>query len=392
MATAPSSETSPVPAAASADSDDVLLRVENLVKYFPIRGTGLFREKEYVHAVEGVSLSVPRGQTFGVVGETGCGKSTLARCIARLHDVTSGKIIFDGRDITGISQRKMRPLRREIQMIFQDPIGSMKPRRRVGWIIGDPYAIHGLAAGTERKRRVQELMERVGLNPEHFNRFPAEFSGGQRQRIGVARAIAFRPKLIICDEPVSALVVSIQAQVINLLADLQAEFGLTYIFIAHDLSVVRHVSDSVAVMYLGKITEIAPADELFTRPRHPYSGALLSAVPLPDPDLSDRREQIILVGDVPSPIAPPSGCRFNPRCPKAVPVCVAEDPPLEPRLGDGPQHPAACHRPMEAGENLADFRPAIDEAERIIEVEGSLLPDGALTGETGAADALPARR
>ena len=391
MATAPSSETSPVPAAASGDSDDVLLRVENLVKYFPIKGTGMFREKEYVHAVEGVSLSVPRGQTFGVVGETGCGKSTLARCIARLHDVTSGKIIFDGRDITGISQRKMRPLRREIQMIFQDPIGSLNPRRRVGSIIGDPYAIHGLASGTERKRLVQELMERVGLNPEHFNRFPAEFSGGQRQRIGVARALAFRPKLIICDEPVSALDVSIQAQVINLLVDLQADFGLTYIFIAHDLSVVRHVSKSIAVMYLGKVTEIAPADELFTAPRHPYTGALLSAVPVPNPDLSDQRQQIILVGDVPSPILPPTGCRFHPRCPKAVPVCVAEDPPLEPRLGDGPEHPAACHRPMAEGENLADFRPSISEKERVVEVEGSLLPDDAGPGATDIADALPAR-
>ena len=271
----------------------------------------------------------------------------------------------------------MRPLRREIQMIFQDPIGSLNPRRRVGSIIGDPYAIHGLAAGSERKRLVQELMERVGLNPEHFNRFPAEFSGGQRQRIGVARALAFQPKLIICDEPVSALDVSIQAQVINLLADLQADFGLTYIFIAHDLSVVRHVSNSIAVMYLGKVTEIAPAEELFTVPRHPYTGALLSAVPVPNPDLSDQRQQIILAGDVPSPIAPPSGCRFHPRCPKAAPVCVAEDPPLEPRLGDGPEHPAACHLPMAEGENLADFRPSISAEERVVEVEGSLLPDGA---------------
>jgi oligopeptide/dipeptide ABC transporter ATP-binding protein len=384
------SETTQVPSA--PDGDEVLLQVQDLVKYFPVGATIPFRKREYVHAVEGVSLTVRRGQTFGVVGETGSGKSTLARCIARLYDVTSGRIVFDGQDITTISQRRMRPLRREIQMIFQDPIGSLNPRRRVGSIIGDPYAIHGLASGTERKRRVQELMERVGLNPEHFNRFPAEFSGGQRQRIGVARALAFRPKLIICDEPVSALDVSIQAQVINLLADLQAEFGLTYIFIAHDLSVVRHVSDTISVMYLGQVTEIAPADELFTRPRHPYTGALLSAVPIPDPDLSDRREQIILVGDVPSPINPPSGCRFHPRCPKAMPVCVAEVPALEPRLGDGPEHPAACHRPMDTGENLAEFHPGIDEAERIIEADGSILPDGALPGATSVADALSARR
>ena len=389
MATGPVSETDPAPAAAAADGDDVLLRADNLVKYFPIKGTGLFREKEYVHAVDGVSLSIRRGQTFGIVGETGCGKSTLARCVARLYDVTSGRIVFDGQDITKLSQRAMRPLRREIQMIFQDPIGSLNPRRRVGSIIGDPYAIHGLASGAERKRRVQELMERVGLNPEHFNRFPAEFSGGQRQRIGVARALAFQPKLIICDEPVSALDVSVQAQVINLLADLQTDFGLTYIFIAHDLSVVRHVSNSIAVMYLGKVTEVAPAEELFTVPRHPYTGALLSAVPVPNPELSDQRQQIILAGDVPSPVAPPSGCRFHPRCPKAAPVCVAEDPPLEPRLGDGPEHQAACHLPMAEGENLADFRPSISEQERVVEVEGSLLPEGAEPADI--ADALPAR-
>jgi oligopeptide/dipeptide ABC transporter ATP-binding protein len=376
----------------SADDPDVLLRVENLVKYFPVARRRLFQEKIYVHAVEGVSMTVRRGKTFGIVGETGSGKSTLARCIARLYDITSGRIVFDGHDISTISQRRMRPLRREIQMIFQDPIGSLNPRRRVGSIIGDPFAIHGIASGAERKRRVQELMERVGLNPEHFNRFPAEFSGGQRQRIGVARALAFRPKLIICDEPVSALDVSIQAQVINLLADLQTDFGLTYIFIAHDLSIVRHVSNTVAVMYLGQLTEIAPAEELFTKPRHPYTGALLSAVPVPDPDLSDRREQIILVGDVPSPIMPPSGCRFHPRCPKAAPVCVAEEPKLEPRLGDGPEHTAACHLPMAAGENLADFRPSIDEAERVIESDGSALLDGAFPGATGVAGALPARR
>ena len=391
MARGPKSDANPVPAT-TADGDDVLLRVENVVKYFPVKRSGPFQEKEYVHAVDGVSLSVPRGQTFGVVGETGCGKSTLARCIARLHDVTSGRIVFDGQDITRFSPRRMRPLRREIQMIFQDPIGSLNPRRRVGSIIGDPFAIHGLAAGAERKRRVQELMERVGLNPEHYNRFPAEFSGGQRQRIGVARALAFRPKLIICDEPVSALDVSIQAQVINLLADLQAELGLTYIFIAHDLSVVRHVSNSIAVMYLGKVTEVALADELFTAPRHPYTGALLSAVPVPDPDLSDQRQQIILAGDVPSPIAPPSGCRFHPRCPKAAPVCVAEDPPLEPRLGDAPEHLAACHLPMAEGENLADFRPSISAEERVVEAEGSLLPDGDGPGATDIAGAVPTRR
>ena len=355
---------------------DVILEVDNVVKHFPVTG-GLFQKKDVVHAVDGVTLSVQRGTTFGIVGETGCGKSTLARCIARLYDLTSGRIVFDGKDISTLSTGKMRPLRREIQMIFQDPYGSLNPRRRVGSIIGDPFAIHGIASGSERKKRVQELMERVGLNPEHFNRFPAEFSGGQRQRIGVARALAFQPKVIICDEPVSALDVSIQAQVINLLADLQTEFGLTYIFIAHDLSVVRHVSDRIAVMYLGKITEISPSERLFDGARHPYTGALLSAVPVPDPDQSDRREQIILVGDVPSPIAPPSGCRFHPRCPKAVQQCVTDVPALEPRLGDGPEHLAACHRPMAAGENLHDFRPSIDSSERIIEAAGSLLPDDA---------------
>jgi oligopeptide/dipeptide ABC transporter ATP-binding protein len=361
----------------STTDDDVLLHVENLVKYFPVKSSGYFQKKEYVHAVDGVSMTVRRGETFGIVGETGSGKSTLGRSIARLYDITAGKIVFDGQDISRYSQRRMRPLRRQIQLIFQDPMGSLNPRRRVGSIIGDPFAIHGLASGAERKRRVQDLMERVGLNPEHFNRFPAEFSGGQRQRIGVARALAFQPKLIICDEPVSALDVSIQAQVINLLADLQAEFGLTYLFIAHDLSVVRHVSNNVAVMYLGQLTEISPADDLFTVPRHPYTGALLSAVPLPDPDKSDRREQIILVGDVPSPIAPPSGCRFHPRCPKAAPVCVSTVPVLEPKLGDGPAHLAACHLPMAAGEDLADFHPTIEAAERVIEGGGLLSGDEA---------------
>jgi oligopeptide/dipeptide ABC transporter ATP-binding protein len=378
---------SPAGTSAAQSDDDVLLRVENLVKYFPVKATGFFQKREFVHAVDDVSFTVRRGQTFGIVGETGCGKSTLGRSIARLYDITSGRIVFDGTDISRVSQRRMRPLRREIQMIFQDPMGSLNPRRRVGSIIGDPFAIHHIASGTERTRRVQELMERVGLNPEHYNRFPAEFSGGQRQRIGVARALAFQPKLIICDEPVSALDVSIQAQVINLLSDLQSEFGLTYIFIAHDLSVVRHVSNSVGVMYLGKMTEIAPSSELFTVPRHPYTGALLSAVPLPDPDSSDERKQIVLVGDVPSPINPPSGCRFHPRCPKAAQVCVDEVPVIEPKLGDGAEHVAACHRPMVEGENLADFKPTIGAAERIVEEAGALTQDA--PPEAGA---LPAAR
>src|SRR3984957_12401313 len=245
-----------------ADHGDVLLRVENLVKHFPVKSTKLIRrgEREYVHAVEDVSLEVRRGETLGLVGETGCGKSTPARCVARLYPITGGKIFFDGQDITKLSARRMRPLRREIQMIFQDPYGSLNPRRRVGSIIGDPFAIHRTARGDDRKRQVQELMELVGLNPEHFNRFPAEFSGGQRQRIGVARALAFKPKLIIADEPVSALDVSIQAQILNLLSDLQRDLGLTYVFIAHDLSVVRHVSNRVGVMYLGKMTEVGRSE------------------------------------------------------------------------------------------------------------------------------------
>jgi oligopeptide/dipeptide ABC transporter ATP-binding protein len=355
-------------AATDAGDDDVLLRVEHLVKYFPIRSAQLIRRGRYfVHAVDDVSLEVRRGETLGLVGETGCGKSTLARCVARLHDITSGKIIFDGHDISKISAGKMRPLRRDIQMIFQDPYGSLNPRRRVGSIIGDPFAIHHIAKGAERKRRVQELMEMVGLNPEHYNRFPAEFSGGQRQRIGVARALAFTPKLIICDEPVSALDVSIQAQVINLLADLQDELGLTYIFIAHDLSVVRHVSNSVAVMYLGKVVEQSPVEDLWAHPRHPYTDALLSAVPIPDPVYAGRRERIILVGDVPSPISPPSGCRFHPRCPKARQACVDEVPELTPRLGDEPEHRAACHFPVEDGEDISKSRPSIGVEDRVIE-------------------------
>jgi peptide/nickel transport system ATP-binding protein len=334
--------------------DDVLVRVENLVKHFPVKAGGLIsRTAGHVQAVDGVSLEIGRGQTLGLVGETGCGKSTLARCIAGLIPVTSGKVSFEGRDITNLSRRAMQPFRREIQMIFQDPYGSLNPRRRVGGIIGDPFTIHHTATGSERKKAVQELMERVGLNPEHYNRFPAEFSGGQRQRIGVARALALRPKLIICDEPVSALDVSIQAQVLNLLADLQADFGLSYLFIAHDLSVVQHVSNSVVVMYLGRVAEQGPKGPVYDHPRHPYSAALLSAAPAADPDAAAARHRIILTGDVPSPINPPSGCRFHPRCPKAQELCGQQEPVLETKAGDPPSHLTACHFPMEADENLA---------------------------------------
>jgi oligopeptide/dipeptide ABC transporter ATP-binding protein len=321
--------------------DDVLLSADEVVKHFGP-----------VQAVDGVSLTVRRGETLGLVGETGCGKSTLARCLTRLHELSGGRVQFDGRDISTLSRRELAPVRRDVQMIFQDPYGSLNPRRRVGSIIGDPYAIHDVADGRDRRRRVQELMELVGLNPEHFNRYPAEFSGGQRQRIGVARALALRPKLIVCDEPVSALDVSIQAQVLNLLADLQAELGLTYLFISHDLSVVRHVSDRVAVMYLGRIVETAPVDELYERPRHPYTAALLSAASVADPDEADRRERILLTGDVPSPIAPPAGCRFHPRCPKARQRCAIDDPALVARDGDPAPHRTACHFPVTTMEEL----------------------------------------
>jgi oligopeptide/dipeptide ABC transporter ATP-binding protein len=333
--------------------DGVLIQVDNLVKHFPIRSSGLLgRTVGQVQAVDGVSLVIRRGETLGLVGETGCGKSTLARCIAGLIPVTAGSVRFEGDDITNLSRRAMQPYRRQIQMIFQDPYGSLNPRRRVGAIIGDPFAVHKTASGADRKRKVQELMERVGLNPEHFNRFPAEFSGGQRQRIGVARALALRPKLIVCDEPVSALDVSIQAQVLNLLADLQDDFGLSYLFIAHDLEVVRHVSHSVSVMYLGRLAETGPKGPVYDSPRHPYTNALLSAVPSADPEAAASRQRVILTGDVPSPINPPSGCRFHPRCPKAQELCGQQEPILEVKAGDPPVHLTACHYPVLAGETL----------------------------------------
>ena len=335
---------------ATGATDEVLLRAEGVVKHF---STGRRKSSPVVQAVDDVSLEVRRGETLGLVGETGCGKSTLARCLTRLYELTAGRVVFDGNDLTKLSRRELRPYRRRLQVIFQDPYGSLNPRRRVGSIIGDPFAIHGVAEGKERLRQVQELMELVGLNAEHYNRFPSEFSGGQRQRIGIARALALRPELVICDEPVSALDVSIQAQVVNLLADLQSELGLTYVFIAHDLSVVRHVSDRIAVMYLGKIVEIAEARTLFEHPRHPYTAALLSALPVPDPDIADARRRILLTGDVPSPIDPPSGCRFHPRCPKARPECAVTEPALQARSGDPATHQTACHFPVADGDELA---------------------------------------
>jgi oligopeptide transport system ATP-binding protein len=361
----------------SAD-DEVLLRAEGLVKHFPLK-EGIFFKHQVgsVKAVDGVSLAVRRGETLGLVGETGCGKSTLARSIMRLYPLTAGRLIFDGADLSTLSRSRMRPYRRGMQMIFQDPYGSLNPRRRVGSIIGDPLAIHKMAKGAGRTRRVQELMEVVGLNPEHYNRFPAEFSGGQRQRIGVARALALHPKLIVCDEPVSALDVSIQAQIINLLDDLQAEFGLTYLFIAHDLSVVQHVSDRVAVMYLGKLVEVADVKDLYGTPRHPYTNALLSASVMADPDKARSRDRIILSGDVPSPINPPSGCRFHTRCPKAQAVCSTEEPLLKSASGDPGSHQTACHFPVADGEKLASGQARILQA-----VEGFLAEAPAISAGT----------
>ncbi len=323
-----------------------LLVVEDLKKHFPVnRGIIFQKQVAAVKAVDGVSFTVREGETLGVVGESGCGKSTMARCVIRLLETTAGRIVFRGRDITTLSRAEMRPIRRELMMIFQDPYASLNPRKRVGFIVAEALEVHKLGTSAEIKRRTQELLEVVGLNPEHYNRFPHEFSGGQRQRIGVARALAVNPKLIVCDEPVSALDVSVQAQILNLLKDLQRDFGLTYIFIAHDLNVVRHISDRVMVMYLGKVSELAKRNDLYTEPKHPYTGALLSAVPIPEPRRGRERKQIVLEGDVPNPINPPSACVFHPRCPRfRQGHCDVEEPPLYP-FGDG--HVAACHYPLE---------------------------------------------
>ena len=323
---------------------DVILQAEGLVKHYPIKAGVLRRTVGHVKALDGVSFELYKGETLGIVGESGCGKSTLGRMLMRLEEPTAGKLTFDGVDMYSQKGAAMRRLRRDIQIVFQDPYTSLNPRMTVGDIVGEPFEIHtDVTPKGGRRQRVQELLDLVGLSPEHINRYPHQFSGGQRQRIGIARGLALNPKVIVCDEPVSALDVSVQAQVVNLLEDLQKEFGLAYVFIAHDLSVVRHISDRVGVMYLGKMVELGDEDQIYGRPTHPYTQALLSAVPVPDPTLRNVREQIVLTGDVPSPANPPSGCRFHTRCWKAQDICSVEDPPLIPRSDGQSAHDSACH-------------------------------------------------
>ena len=343
-------------------SDDELIRVENLKKHFPIHEGALFRRVvDRVKAVDGMDFSIYEGETLGLVGESGCGKSTTGRSIIQLHRPTEGSVYFDGQDLCELSDRQLHSRRQDLQMIFQDPYASLNPRMTVGSIIGEPLKIHDLASGDALRRRVQELMDVVGLDPRYIRRYPHEFSGGQRQRIGVARAISCNPRFIVCDEPVSALDVSIQAQLLNLLDELQEEFGLTYLFIAHDLAAVRHISDRIAVMYLGNLAEIAESDDIYENPLHPYTEALTSAVPIPDPEIEADRERIVLEGNVPSPMNPPTGCVFHSRCPYAWDRCKKEKPELE-DVGDG--HKVACHL-MEEPERREEVNPA--EAEGVDE-------------------------
>ncbi|MGW5099055.1 ABC transporter ATP-binding protein [Streptomyces sp. NPDC004100] len=364
----------------AADSD-VLLRVEGLTKHFPIKKGILQRQVGAVKAVDGIDFEVRKGETLGVVGESGCGKSTMGRVITRLQDPTGGKITFEGQDITRLSTGRMRPLRRDIQMIFQDPYGSLNPRHTIGSIVSAPFRLQNVTPEGGVKKEVQRLLELVGLSPEHYNRYPHEFSGGQRQRIGIARALALKPKLVVADEPVSALDVSIQAQVVNLMDDLQQELGLTYVIIAHDLSVVRHVSDRIAVMYLGKMVELADRNSLYESPMHPYTKALMSAVPVPDTQRRGQKsERILLRGDVPSPIAPPSGCRFHTRCWKATQICKTTEPLLK-ELRPGQR--VACHHP----ENFADQAPQDVVLLTAAKAASELVPETVLeeSAETSAA-------
>jgi oligopeptide transport system ATP-binding protein len=333
----------------TADRSPYLVEVKNLVKHFPVRGGVFLRQLGSVQAVDDVSLGIKPQETLGLVGESGCGKTTLGRSILRLEEPTSGQVIFDGEDVLAFDPKRMRDMRKEMQIIFQDPFSSLNPRKSVAHIVGEPLWVNGMRNRRKRNARVLELLESVGLGSQHMRRYPHQFSGGQRQRIGVARSLALNPKLIVCDEAVSALDVSIQAQVINLLQDLQGEFGLTYLFISHDLSVVEHISDRVAVMYVGKVVELADSDTIHNRPIHPYTQALLSAAPVPDPRKAGRR--VILSGDVPSPIAPPPACRFHTRCPYAEEICRTEEPELR-ELAPG--HEAACH--------FAGARPSLYQA------------------------------
>jgi oligopeptide/dipeptide ABC transporter ATP-binding protein len=372
----PTPAAAPEQGAAPAPGSAPLLEVEHLQVHFPIkRGVMVDRTIGHVHAVDDVSLRVEEGETLGIVGESGCGKTTLSRAIVRLVESTGGAIRFRGRDITHAGRRELVPVRREVQMVFQDPQSSLNPRKRVGQIVAAPLRRQGMR-GSELDERVGTLLERVGLNPEHVNRFPHEFSGGQRQRIGIARALAVEPRLVMLDEPVSALDVSIQAQVVNLLDDLQDDFGLSYVFVAHDLSVVRHVSNRIVVMYLGKVVESSPAEELYVKAIHPYTAALLDAIPIPDPEENRRRRRAVVGGEPPNPIDPPSGCRFRTRCPHATELCARVEPPLT-EYGNG--HLAACHHPLRVTQAEIDAATRSPLSPRAAGQELPAAPAGAAT-------------